>query len=304
VKLISIFACAILALALAVSPATAKKKKKKPPFGPVATVTATGNTAPEGQVSTATATCPAGQVAVGGGFSTPPLSNDTRIYVIQSFRSTPNSWVAAGFVGDGAAAVTADAYCRVARRPITEVTATATVSGPTAATAAPTCPAGASVIGGGFSVTRGPSVGAFAVPQSNLSTGPGVWSVTAINNIPVAQTLTAYAYCTTKIKAPVLVSQQVTATLPELGAVTATTPACPVPSVKGKGKKASSTKKRKKKPRKLLSGGGFSSPPGSATSAVPVYAESRIAGGSWRATAQNVNNDPFPLSATSQGVCF
>ena len=91
--------CALLLLPA--SPALAKKKHKPKKLGPVVTATATGNTVSSlGNVSTATATCPSGKQAVGGGFSV-PLTSAKSLFVTSSFRSAPNAWTIAARDVDG-----------------------------------------------------------------------------------------------------------------------------------------------------------------------------------------------------------
>src|SRR2546423_3404012 len=97
---------ACLLLILPVAPAAANKKHKKPLLGPVVTATAVGNTASApGSLSTATATCPSGLRAVGGGYSAPFLAT-SRVAVLDSFRSGAASWTVDGIVNSFPGAAT------------------------------------------------------------------------------------------------------------------------------------------------------------------------------------------------------
>jgi hypothetical protein len=297
--------CLCLLLALPAAPALAKKKHKKKPvkLGPVVTVTATGNTASvEGQDSTATATCPTGKQAVGGGFSA-PLTLGSALVVHSSFRSAADGWTVQGELEDGAGAVTAYAYCRNSSAgPVTEVTQSGTLntSGETK-TLAPACPAGTRLIGGGFQATTFPDAVVF--PQVNLATSPTTWTVTGVENQDGAITLTAHAYCLAKIAAPVILTGTGSGSGGTLAPASATTQSsCPVPK---KPKKKGKKKKKKKKPAQLLSAGGFSASPvnGVSGAPVPLFGESRISGNGWFASAVNAVESTDSFGVTSQGLC-
>jgi hypothetical protein len=297
---------------LTATPAVAKKKGKKKGLGPVVTAVAAGNsTSAAGQTSTATATCPAGTVAMGGGFTT-QFTSSGALAVDNSFRSSNQSWTASGENVSGAASITTYAYCRRNRKPITDVTAAGVIpSGPfTHGTAAAACPGGTQLISGGYQTTSGPAADAVTFPQVNATTTPGIWTVRSVNNSAGTQTLTAHAYCTTGIKPPKIVTASTSQTVGPFGPVSVTTPACPVPKKKGtkKGKKsalaAAKGKKRKRKPAQLLSAGGFSSPDLVSGSPGAIYVDTRIgSGGGWLGTANNASVATGPLSVTSQGIC-
>jgi hypothetical protein len=293
----AIVAC--LLLAVSVAPAEAKKKKRKPPLGPVVTATATGNTVTSvGQLTAATASCPAGTQALGGGFSA-PFTSSAGIAVIDSFRSGPQTWTVSGISQiAGSAAATAFAYCRRSAKQLADVTGTGVVPSGLQMTgsASATCPSGAQLVGGGFQSTRGPTPAAYAFPATNIGTGPSTWSVIAINNTMGAQTITAHAYCISGIRAAAFLSTTVSPTTAFFGSASATSPACPKPKKPKKGK-------RKKKPRKLLTAGGFSSPFSPQTGLVPRYTDSHIGVGGWLATAVNTTGPNAPFSVTSEGVC-
>jgi hypothetical protein len=299
-----VIACA--ALALSASPALAKKKgKKKPTFGPVVTVSVTGNVASTaGSESTATAPCPLGTKAVGGGFSvTPPTMTDAML-VDRSMRGPGESWTVRGNRLAGSGAATALAYCRATKKTILDVPASASVApaGGAMGVATATCPGGSRLIGGGFESTKGPGNTAVTGPQTSLSQSPGSWTLISVNNTSAAQTVTAHAYCVAGIPAPVLLNTTTPGTVPNYASATATTSACPAPAKK-KGKAKSAKKKRKKKPvRKRLSGGGFASVNGATAAPVPFFHQSQLSSG-WHVAATNVGT-AGSMPVTSQAICF
>ncbi len=302
----------LAALALLVSPGStlAKKRHKKPKgLGPVVTATSTGPIITAG-TSTASATCPTGLQAVGGGFSA-PYDGTNFILVTQSYRIPPATWQVTGVDEGGSGAPTAYAYCRRATKPITEATGTATIAsgfGHTAQAEAD-CPPGVAAISGGFQVTNGPVPTQVAIPEWSIGGGPvaggtppvGNWMVTAQNGTAGTQTITAHVYCMAGIKIPVFQQAQGSASVPLLGSLTETA-SCPVaPRVKNaKGKR-----KRKKKPRALLSAGAFYSPftPGGSM-VVPIHIESRIVGSGFVDRVLNAGTQTGTLTGQSQAMCF
>ncbi|MGZ5357559.1 MAG: hypothetical protein ACXWF9_01065 [Solirubrobacterales bacterium] len=293
-----------LCLALSASPALAKKKGKKAPFGPVVTVTALGNSVATPGASSATATCPKGTKAVGGGFAG-QFNSTNQMAIEQSYRSSDRSWNAVAHVLEGTSAVTAYAYCRKTKKAIEDVAATGTTAGvplgPGTATAS--CPAGTRVIGGGFQATRGPAPQNVTTTETSIPSGNG-WTVRAINNVGPSQTLTAHAYCVAGIK-PKIVSATISQDVPQEASVTTSSAACPKPKAKKKGGAGKSAKGggKKKQIRKRLSGGGFETPVGANPGVVPLVWESRIAGPLWQASAA-AQNDPGVLPVTSVGICL
>ncbi len=296
-----------LLVALPVAPALAKKKHKKKPvkLGPVVTATASGNTAAaKGQESSATATCPAGKQAVGGGFSS-PLVSGSAVVVHSSFRSSPTSWTVEGQDANGSGAITAYAYCRNASAgPIADVTQSETLSsdGETR-TLTSTCPSGTQLIGGGFQSSVKPDAVVF--PQVNLATSRSTWTVTGVDNGGGPITLTAHAYCLAKTPAPVLVTGTGPASVSDtFASASAITPGCPAPpKLKRKSRKG---KKKKKKPVRRLSAGGFSVSPvnGAPGAPVMVFGDSRIEGAGWLAKAVNALDASGSVTVTSQGICL
>ena len=301
-RAIPLLSCVILALA--VTPALAKKKLKKPvKLGPVVTVSATGgNTTTDGQESTATATCPTGKQAVGGGFSA-PLIEEGALIVHSSYRSAPGAWTVEAQNAAGSGAVTAHAYCRNASAgPVTDAaTATALSTSGETKTVTSTCPPGTGLIAGGFQSTVPPSADAVVFPQVSLASSPTAWTVTGVENQDGAITLTAHAYCLAKIAPPGLVLGTALGSGAEFASASATTAgSCPVPPKPKKGKR-----KRKKKPAKLLSAGGFSVSPvnGASGAPIPVFGESRVSSPGWLASAVNGSSTTGQFSVVSQGLC-
>jgi hypothetical protein len=287
---------------LPAAPALAKKHKRKAkPLGPVITVTATGNTAtPSNPESSATATCPAGKQAVGGGF-TAPLSFASALVVHDSYRSAANAWTVAGQEANGEGAVTAHVYCRNASRQILATVAAANFSSSgEVKTLTASCPGGTRLISGGFQSTVPPAEDAVVFPEVNQATSATTWTVTGVENQDGAITLSAYAYCMAKIPAPAIVGQTTSGDAPQLAIIPNTTPSCPAPPKPKKGKR-----KRKKKPRKLLSAGGFSSTILTPSGPEMVFGESHASPtGGWFASATNAVNRSGSVSVTSQGICF
>jgi hypothetical protein len=294
---------ACLTVALGASPADAKKKHKKKPvkLGPVVTVSATGNTAttasPE---STATATCPPGKQAVGGGF-TASVNIASALVVHDSYQSAANAWTVAAQQANGEGAVTAHVYCRNAKPPVIATVAAANLSSSgEVKTLAASCPGGTRLIGGGFRSTVPLAEDAVVFPEVNQATSATTWTVTGVENQDGAITLSAYAYCMAKIRPPTIVSQTISADAPQLAPLSTTTPSCPTPPKPKKGKK-----KHKKKPRKLLSAGGFASTVFAPGSPEIVFGESHVdTAGGWLAIGVNAINTPGSVSVTSQAICL
>jgi hypothetical protein len=306
-KLAALLAAAVL-LVLPGS-ALAKKKHKKPKtLGPVVTATAVGPTIPAPGISPASASCPSGLQAVGGGFSA-SFDATNKVVVTESYRSSVNTWHVSGFVGSGSGAATAYAYCRRNNKLITDATATGTLpsgfgqNGRAQALCAP----GAVALSGGFQITSGPGADSIGVPMESIGGGPvpggvppvGNWTVIAQNNDSPAQTITAHVYCTTGLKLPSFKQDQGSAVVPTLGSLTQTSSCPSVPKPKKKGKK------KKKKPLPLLSAGAFYSPfiPGSST-VFPVHTDSRIVGTGFIDRAVNGGSGTGTLTVQSQAMCF
>ena len=287
-RVLLVTACVTLLIAPVVE--AKQGKTKKVTFGPVITRSALGNTAIAlaGQPSSATATCPKGTQAVGGGFQLPSSPGD-QMTVEQSFRSSKRAWAVTGIPLEGSPAATAFAYCRKTNAKIKDVEATGVIPGTPGGSGAATasCPKGTQIIGGGFESTRGPAAPNVTTTETSIRAANG-WNVQAINNTGPPQTLTAHAYCAKGVKRK---SVRVTRSqdAQEEALVTSSSPACP-------------TAKNPKKTRRL-SAGGFATPVGDFAAVVPLVAESRIVGSNWVAAAI-ANSNPGVLPVTSFGICL
>lgn len=294
-KLTSILACGILALAA--SPALARKVKKRAGLGPVSTVKAIGPTVSTGSTSTATATCPSGKQAAGGGFSA-PFDATSSLVVTDSFRSSTRSWTVIGVPEAGSSgAATAYAYCRQTTKTIMDVGGTGVVGNYMfgGGTAQATCPVDSSLIGGGFESTKGVLTGPvqIAIPEASFPT-PGAWTVEALNNSTPAQTIVAHAYCVFRILPSLTVrSSNIQAVNARFDTVTAMSPNC-LP------KKRSNKRKRK---RQFLSAGGFNIEGG--TGPIVIVATQSMLGpkGTWVAQVSSVLNQPATAWLDSQAIC-
>ena len=88
---------------------------------------------------------------------------------------------------------------------ITEVSGTATtpVASGGQASAAANCPGGTKALGGGFSSSPTPTLGAsvaFPIFWANYRTTPTTWGASMSNSGNVARTVTSYAYCASGLK--------------------------------------------------------------------------------------------------------
>jgi hypothetical protein len=286
--------------------ALAKKKHKHKPLslGPVATASAIALGSSPGQMVSATATCPAGTQAMGGGFSS-PLSSIAAILVHDSYMSSPTTWTVNSTDVGGSGGIIAEVYCRTPSRPtpVSDVAATIPIgTSPASATTPATCPGGSQLIGGGFQITQGTSTN-FVFPKTNMATSANTWTVSAQSLSSSSQTVTAHAYCLSGIAPPTLLTATNSAAAVQFTNVRATTPTCPVPA---KPKKKKGKKKRKKKVAQLLSAGGFSTSSASASNppngVIGVSLIDKASGG-WVAQVTNATNGVGTLSLSVQGVC-
>lgn len=301
---------ALLLVPLLLGVATADaKKKKKPKSPPVTVVSASQNTSADGQLITVTATCPAGQLAVGGGYTAPLLASGTSLtdlnVVYESRRVGDNGWqVSAAREHSGGSApslpVTASVDCRTATLKkkkgrkkrktlqISEVSAAGQLSSGSGgqSTATATCPAGTQALGGGFSSAPAPILTgstSFAVFFASYKSSPTTWLAAFTNSGSTQRAVTSYAYCASGLK---LTDLSAASTLPAssvgmLQSTTLASPNCP----KGKS---------------LLGGGFNSSAPGPA-GPLPILTGSAAAGPSWHFTVYNLSEVPDNL--VSQGIC-
>lgn len=295
VRVLGLLVCLGLLLGLSASPSLAKKKKQK--LGPVATVTAASpTTSTTGAKVTATATCPPGKKAFGGGFATTP-SNQALIFPEESHRGAPNTWIAGGsyfgIAGPGSPplGITSIVHCRKLKKTPQEVTISVPViamTNTTPAIAIARCQGKKQkLISGGFLYTPSANGNIHqALVYENEPVGRD-WHASVQNsgNSP-ARTLTGYAYCAKGLpKAPQITSGTTAFTVPAaLSQISATSAICP--------------------PKTQLSGGGFVSPfPATAPmTARPLYFESQALAGAWRSSAV-AGFGGGPLSITSLGIC-
>jgi len=203
-------ALAVVMLAFA-GTTDAKKKKKKHKVAPVVTATATATGTVEGQSISATATCPAGTRAVGGGFATPPLPPDPQDSGVAtaSHKVGANQWFAAmQVIGTPGPPVvlTTTAYCRKGA-PVTTPVSTSTSlpqssSPPFAVTPSnASCGAKQVQLSGGFSASSVVSSSDFDVlPLSSNRVDPLTWQVTGLG-VTAGQTIVSQADCANQRKA-------------------------------------------------------------------------------------------------------
>jgi hypothetical protein len=183
--------------------ASAARKKKRKVLR-VSEVSATGTPALTAEQSSATATCPPGTQAIGGGFSSAPdpeLTGSNHFPVFfASYRSSPSSWLSA-FTESGNTARTATsyAYCAAGLK-VSETSTGFTVPASSMAgiesktLASPSCPKGLALLGGGFNSTAPASGGPLPIWTKSGSAGP-TWEVGMYNISTTPDTLSSYGYC-------------------------------------------------------------------------------------------------------------
>ena len=293
----------LLPLLLGVATADAKKKKKKPKSPPVTLVSATKTTSADGELATVTATCPAGKIAVGGGFTSPLLFSGTTLtdlYIVyESRRSGDNSWVVSGgreHSGGPAPPVplTATVDCRsttlstkkskkasaskkkkrkVLRVSEVSATGSAAVTG-AESTATAACPPGTQAIGGGYSSSPAPHLtgsNTFPVFFESYRSSPASWLSSFLESGSAPRTVTSYAYCAAGLK---LSQTNASFTIPAssmagIESKTLPTPRCP----KGLA----------------LLGGGFSSTMPASMGPLPIWTRSGAAGAIWEVGMFNLS---------------
>jgi hypothetical protein len=183
--------------------ATAAKKKKAKKLRITEVSASNTSSANVGAQATASAACPLGTEALGGGFSsspTPVLSGSLTYPIFwANFRTSPGSW-AASFSNAGTTAhtVTSYAYCATGLK-IAETSADATLpasagTASSAIAATPQCPKGKAQLGGGFNNTPA-AVGSTVALLTGSSPVNGTWQVGAVNLSGVPGTLGSRAYC-------------------------------------------------------------------------------------------------------------
>jgi hypothetical protein len=186
-----------------------KKKRKKPKRLSIAEVGGTASAGPGASESgTATATCPAGQKAVGGGFSASPPASGSGMtasfpFFWQSKRNGDAGWQASALNASMAEnrTIQAYAYC-AARVSVSETSASSPIGasgGPTSLTPAsattPACPTNTHVAAGGFD-NQQIALGMTAAPLMVESAPTGAsWRGSAVNLSIAPGTITVKGYC-------------------------------------------------------------------------------------------------------------
>jgi hypothetical protein len=159
------------------------------------TTTAAGN----GAIASATAKCPSGQRATGGGFAAPTPTAAPFIVVYESRKVGQRSWLASGQIFDPGATnlartVTAFVYCRDGAPSTKSRAASVTAFGPPAFfTADARCSSGKAQAGGFAGPPPNPSVFNHAVADS-FRADKKTWRSRMNSQIP-GTTFTSYVYC-------------------------------------------------------------------------------------------------------------
>jgi hypothetical protein len=146
--------------------------------------------------ATATATCPAGKVVVGGGYNTGATTQHQES-VVRLERSSSTQWrVSAANLVSRSTSLTAIAYCGPGPAPKVH-SATVSMAGGHGATARVHCPSGTSIVFGGLLATSPAAHGtvALVVPFSWTAASKSEWDVTGVNLGGATGTLVALAYC-------------------------------------------------------------------------------------------------------------
>lgn len=147
-----------------------------------------------GETKSATARCPAKSYLVGGGFQRTNFLSSGGDYPTESRAVGQNAWRVTGrSFGAFGGELTAVAHCVGHKGPLlTEVSASTPVPAFNAATATtPACPAGQTMVSGGFS-SNGSTQGLFAEGRFNSG---DTWSATSYGYFGAVPNLTAYGYC-------------------------------------------------------------------------------------------------------------
>ena len=272
-------------LAAAPSASAAKKKAAKPKLS---TVTATTTSPTLGPVS-ATATCPKGSKALGGGLLAQPApTNNDILNVLESRRVGDNAWRVSGYRLDSGGvgpvmSLSAEAYCRSGKFKARERSTTEGIlDTPTTALPVATCPVGRAAVGGGFSITPPSNPNDLnAIVSTNFMTGGVGWLLRALKlgSPPLSiVNFTSYIYCLKKgQKGPKPVGGSASLPTPVNSAATATSAPCP-------GKRNPTA-------------GGFRFPD-LFTGPIIFVTESRRSGKSWVVSASRFSNtDPATIEA-------
>lgn len=185
----------------ALKPKKGKRKKRKLKLTEVSAST----TVASNQTGTATARCPNGQVAVGGGFSqspAPAFMPPAIALIVQNLSPASGQWAALGVnAGADPRDVIAFAYCaKDVKVKWVSASATAQPAAPpnfdTASATTPACPKNTKLSGGGFEVVGAgpPPAGPLAFPIVTRQFGSG-WRTDAIGVGAVPATVNTLGYC-------------------------------------------------------------------------------------------------------------
>jgi len=144
----------------------------------------------------ATATCPAGTIVVGGGFNA-GASSDHQELVLRLDALSSRQWIVTVLnIASASTTLTSLAYCATRVAPVEHAT-TVNLSAHKGATARVSCPKGTSIVFGGL-LANSPVVGhkaARIAPFSWTAASTTQWVVTAYNAGDASGSVDAFAYC-------------------------------------------------------------------------------------------------------------
>jgi hypothetical protein len=287
-RMLATLVVVLVAMAALVQAASAKKgaRGSAAPSGTVEVETATAQATGDGSTAAATASCPHGTKAAGGGFDA-PSSSDVIGLVYESVKVGRGSWRASVQLFDpndpNTVTLTTYVYCR-AHFPNTK-TSTDTVPttgevqlGPTASAS---CPGGESALAGGFHMP--PPLGAVSVTDlffDSLRSGDSGWDARVVTGPAGPSTVTSEAYCSKALPPPSEVQAQ---SAPvglnwQSGTATAACPAGQTPAA-----------------------GGFAQPDSNVISFFFLYSSMRV-GDSWQVSGLHSGTDPA-VALTGAAYC-
>jgi hypothetical protein len=287
--------CAVLVLsAAAVQVATAKTASNGAPPqhgnphqpGSVLEGSATAQATGDGSTATATASCPHGTKAAGGGFDA-PSSSDVVGLVYESVKVRQRAWRASVQLLDpgdpSTLTLTAYVYCR-AHLPVTRSTAeTVPTSGEVqiGPTASATCPSGEIATAGGFHMPA-PLVSPTVTDLffDSLRSGDSGWDARVVTGPAGPSNVTSEAYCARRGTVPVEANGSSAPNA--LDSVTSTaTAACPTGT--------------------SPAAGGFAQPDSAIVSFFFVYSSKRV-GDTWQVSGLHTGNEPA-VALDAAGYC-
>jgi len=208
-RMLTAIAAVLVATAAVAQTASAKPSPRGgPPPTAVQEGSASSQVSGDGSTTTATATCPGGTKAAGGGFDT-PSSADVFGLVYESVRVSHHAWRSSVQLFDPGApsqlTLTTFVYCRK-HIPETRTSAsTVPTDGQLAVgpTASARCPAGMVALAGGFRMPPPlvhPSVTALFF--DSLRDGVSGWDARVVTGPAGPSSFTSEAYCTDRVTAP------------------------------------------------------------------------------------------------------